>query len=110
VRCCFAILLALCLVAPATSVSAGQRGGAAPAPAPEPNPGAPMYRQTGEQYRVYDFPATGESVPYRLFVPATWTPAQRLPMLVTLRAGTSVNNSYRSNNDLVKQAAQRGYM
>ena len=31
-------------------------------------------------------------------------------MLVTLRAGNSVDNSYRDNNDLVKQAEQRGYL
>ena len=29
---------------------------------------------------------------------------------MTLRAGTSVDNSYRSGNDLVKQAEQRGYL
>src|SRR6187397_3059157 len=53
----------------------------------EPNPTAPLYRHTGEQYRVYNFPETGESIPYRLFVPTSWTPSSRLPMLVTLRAG-----------------------
>jgi predicted peptidase len=92
--------------------AAAQRGrgrGAAAAPL-EPNPAAPLYRHTGEQYRVYSFPGTGESIPYRLFVPETWTPEARLPMLVTLRAGNSVDNSYRSGNDLVKQAAQRGYI
>jgi poly(3-hydroxybutyrate) depolymerase len=83
---------------------------AAPATAPEPNPSAPLYRHTGEQYRVYNFPGTGESIPYRLFVPSRWTPGTSLPMLVTLRAGTSVDNNYRSGNDLVKQAEQRGYL
>ena len=82
----------------------------APAAAPEPNPSAPLYRRTGEQYRVYNFPGTGESIPYRLFVPSRWTPGTSLPLLVTLRAGTSVDNSYRSGNDLVKQAEQRGYL
>ena len=86
---------------------------AAPAAAPaslEPNPAAPLYRHTGEQYRVYNFPETGESIPYRLFVPTTWTPARRLPMLVTLRAGTSVDNPYRPPNSLVSEAARRGYV
>ena len=69
-----------------------------------------MYRFKGEQYRVYNFPGTDEAIPYRLFVPSRWTPETRLPMLVTLRAGTSVDNSYRSNNDFVKQAEQRGYL
>jgi dienelactone hydrolase len=75
-----------------------------------PDPALPMYRQTGEQYRSYDFPGTGESIPYRLFVPETWTPAQSLPILVTLRAGPSINNNHRNNNDLVVQARERGYI
>jgi len=84
------------------------RGGA-PA-APQPNPAAPLYQAKGEQYRIYNFPGTGESIPYRLFVPQGWTPATRLPMLVTLRAGNTVDGPYRAGNDLVKQAAQRGYI
>src|SRR5687767_48249 len=89
-------------------------GGQAPAqgaPAPlQPNPAAPMYQQKGEQYRIYNFPGTGESIPYRLFVPTSWTPDRKLPMLVTLRAGNTVDGPYRAGNDLVKQAAQRGYI
>jgi predicted peptidase len=80
------------------------------AEAPAPNPGWPLYRHTGEQYRVYDFPGTGEAMPYRLFVPESWSPGRHLPMLVTLRAGTSVNNNYREGNDLVRVAAERGYI
>ena len=99
-----ALVLLIAVVA-TTSLHAGQ----APAPL-RPNPKAPLYRQLGEQYRVYDFPGTGESIPYRLFVPSRWTPTAKLPLLVSLRAGTSVNNSYRSNNDLVVQAERRGYL
>ena len=63
------------------------------APPPlQPNPRAPLYQHTGEQYRVYDFPVTGESIPYRLFVPSRWKPGAILPLLVTLRSGTSVDN------------------
>lgn len=78
--------------------------------APKPNPAAPMYRQKGEQYRVHDFPGTGEPIPYRLFVPETWTPDQKLPVLVTLRAGNSINNNHRGGNELVKLARERGYI
>ena len=106
------LALAVVLVATSVTAGAGSQAPVAPAPAavPEPNPAAPLYRHTGEQYRVYNFPGTGESIPYRLFVPSRWTPESRLPLLVTLRAGTSVDNSYRSGNDLVKQAEQRGYL
>lgn len=89
-------------------VTSGQRGG--PPAAPEPNPNGPLYRQTGEQYRVYDFPGTGESIPYRLFVPSRWTPDERMPMLVTLRAGNSINNNHRQGNDLVRLGEERGYI
>lgn len=78
--------------------------------APRPNPAAPMYRQTGEQYRVYEFPGTGEPIPYRLFVPENWTPGRQMPVLVTLRAGNSINNNHRGGNDLVKVARERGYI
>ena len=42
--------------------------------APQPNPNGPLYQSKGEQYRIYHFPGTGESIPYRLFVPSRWTP------------------------------------
>lgn len=89
-------------------LASAQRGG--PGPAPQPDPDGPMYRQTGEQYRVYDFPGTGESIPYRLFVPSSWTPQTRMPILVTLRAGNSVNNNHREDNDLVREGEERGYI
>jgi poly(3-hydroxybutyrate) depolymerase len=82
---------------------------AAPPPL-QPNPRGPLYQHIGEQYRVYDFPGTGESIPYRLFVPSRWKAGARLPLLVTLRAGNSVNNSYREPNSLIAQAEKRGYL
>jgi predicted peptidase len=113
-------LIAVAIVVGVFVVPAGaqaQGGGQAPAAAtakppapPEPIPSLPLYQAKGEQYRVYSFPGTGESIPYRLFVPSRWTAQTRLPMLVTLRAGNSVDNNYRDNNDLVKQAEQRGYL
>lgn len=105
----------LILTAAASSLVAAQQPASAPAPvataAPlAPNPAAPLYRHVGEQYRVYNFPETGESIPYRLFVPTTWKPGARLPMLVTLRAGTSIDNPYRPPNSLVTEAVRRGYI
>ena len=80
-------------------------------PAPvQPNPSAPLYHATGEQYRIYNFPGTGESIPYRLYVPSKWTTATKLPMLVTLRAGNTVDGPYRADNNLVRVASQRGYI
>src|SRR5256885_14568059 len=102
----FSMLMAILLGA--QTVFAQARG-AAPAP-PQPNPNAPLYQATGEQYRIYNFPGTRESIPYRLFVPSRWSPAIRLPMLVTLRAGNTVDRPYRADNNLVRIAAQRGYI
>jgi len=86
-----------------------QARGAAPA-APQPSPTAPLFQHTGEQYRIYNFPGTGESIPYRLFVPSRWSTAAKLPMLVTLRAGNTVDGPYRADNNLVRVAAERGYI
>ena len=84
--------------------------GQAQSSAPAPNPDGPLYQQTGEQYRVYDFPDTGEGIPYRLFIPSSWRPGRSLPILITLRAGMSVNNNHREGNDLVREAEKRGYI
>ena len=98
------------IVFTAASVFAqGPGRGGATAP-PQPNPNAPLYHYKGEQYRIYNFPGTGESIPYRLFVPSKWTPGAKLPMLVTLRAGNTVDGPYRAGNDLVKVAEQRGFI
>lgn len=102
--------LVVVLLFTAPTAAMAQRGGGAAPPAPEPNPNGPLYQQTGEQYRVYDFPGTGESIPYRLFVPSTWTPDSSMPILVTLRAGNSVNNNHREDNDLVREGEERGYI
>jgi predicted peptidase len=102
------MILTICLCAQAAFL--GAQAPAAPPPPPEPRPTAPLYQQKGEQYRIYNFPATGESIPYRLFVPSKWTPGMKLPMLVTLRAGNTVDGPYRAQNDLVRVAEQRGYI
>jgi poly(3-hydroxybutyrate) depolymerase len=105
-----AMFTALVLAARAAPAALPGVPGAQLEQAPKPNPAAPMYRQKGEQYRVYEFPGTGESIPYRLFVPESWTPERKLPVLVTLRAGNSVNNNHRGGNELVKVAREHGYI
>lgn len=107
----FGALVAMLFVFHAAGAGAQPASGPnADTPAPKPDPAAPLYRHTGEQYRVYEFPGTGEPIPYRLFVPETWTPDKRLPVLITLRAGTSINNNHRGDNDLVREARKREYI
>jgi poly(3-hydroxybutyrate) depolymerase len=43
-------------------------------------------------------------------VPSRWSTAAKLPMLVTLRAGNTVDGPYRADNNLVRIASQRGYI
>lgn len=106
---CLLPAVALLWAMTAVALAQAPAPGAAPQ-APTPQPTWPLYQSTGEQYRVYEFPGTGEPIPYRLSVPPTWTPEQRLPMLVTLRAGPSINNNHRGGNDLVREANARGYI
>jgi len=103
------VAVAFLLCGQASLVGAQAQAPAAPAP-PQPSPTAPLYQAKGEQYRIYNFPGTGESIPYRLFVPSRWTPGTKLPMLVTLRAGNTVDGPYRAGNDLVKEGEKRGYL
>jgi predicted peptidase len=100
-----------CLLVLSSGLAWGQTpaGGQTPPPL-QPNPKGPLYQHTGEQYRVYEFPGTGESIPYRLFVPSRWKAGAKLPLLVTLRAGQSVDNPYREPNTLVSEAERRGYL
>ncbi len=99
----------LAVQAPLFSMQAPAAAAQTPPP-PQPSPAAPLYQAKGEQYRIYNFPGTGESIPYRLFVPSRWTPTTKLPLLVSLRAGNTVDGPYRENNDLVKVGEQRGYI
>src|ERR1700745_4494858 len=95
-----AMSAAIVLMATSCALAQPPGRGSAPAP-PQPNPNAPLYHAKGEQYRIYNFPGTGESIPYRLFVPSRWSTATKLPMLVTLRAGNTVDGPYRADNNLV---------
>src|SRR6266446_4216207 len=92
------VVFVLGVQAPLFGGQAAAQAPQAPA-APQPSPTAPMYQFKGEQYRIYNFPGTGESIPYRLFVPSRSTPGTKLPMLVTLRAGNTVEVPNRAAND-----------
>jgi poly(3-hydroxybutyrate) depolymerase len=52
-----------------------------------PNKSDSLYQSKGDQKRTYTFPPTGERLPYRTYVPTTWTPGERLPMVVVLHGG-----------------------
>lgn len=65
----------------------------------------------GDLRLAYAFPETGETIPYRLFVPSRWNRNTKLPLLVYLHAGDSLDFPYvRGNNALLKAAEERSYI
>lgn len=91
--CCMAIAMA----APVVAAAAEASDGIAP--------------RKGDLRLAYAFPETGETIPYRLFVPSKWNPNTKLPLLVYLHAGDNLDFPYmRGDNALLKAAEARGYL
>jgi poly(3-hydroxybutyrate) depolymerase len=69
---------------------------------------------TGEQDRTYQFPGTQEQIPYHLYVPAKWTPATKLPLVVvTHGANQPATAPFQRPMDaptLAKTAEAHGYI
>ncbi len=84
------------------------------ADAPAPDPKSPQYQAKGEQDRSYGFPGTGEQIAYHLYVPAKWTPAIKLPLvIVTHGAGQPATAPFQrplASPTLAKTAEARGYI
>jgi predicted peptidase len=95
----------------------GARG--APAPGtPAPRAAAPTppvtttLRGTGDQQRQYVFSPTGQTLPYRLYVPTTWNGKDSLPILLFLHGAGANERTYLDMADgmLRKLAEQHGYI
>jgi acetyl esterase/lipase len=67
---------------------------------------------TGDQHRQYVFAPTGETLPYRFYVPTTWDGTSALPILLFLHGAGADENSYLDMNDglLLRLAEQHGYI
>jgi poly(3-hydroxybutyrate) depolymerase len=82
--------------------------------APAPDTRSPQYHAKGEQDRSYDFPGTGEKIAYHLYVPAKWTPATKLPLvIVTHGAAQPATAPFQRPKDsptLAKAAEEHGYI
>ncbi len=72
----------------------------------------PLYRTTGDNRRAYFFAQAGEIMPYRIYVPTTWTPTQRLPMILALHGSQLDENNFitRAEGLLCKLAEKHGYV
>jgi type 1 glutamine amidotransferase len=81
-----------------------------------PTPSAAAPRPTGDRTRRYHFADAGRDVPYRLYVPPTWTPSQHLPLVVVLHAdGRDQNGPFEDapaalTGVLVREADRHGFV
>ena len=69
-------------------------------------------RATGDQHRQYVFAPTGQSMPYRVYVPTTWDGKASLPIVLMLHGAGANENSYmdQAGGLLRKLAEQHGYI
>jgi len=77
-----------------------------------PSAQSPATRSTGDQHRQYVFAATGQSMPYRVYVPTTWDGKASLPIVLMLHGAGANENSYmdQAGGLLRKLAEQHGYI
>ena len=73
---------------------------------------APPPRATGNQHRDYVFSATGQRMPYRVYVPSTWDGKASLPLLLMLHGAGANENTYmdQANGLLMKLAEQHDFI
>ena len=67
---------------------------------------------TGDQHREYVFAPTGETLPYRVYVPAAWDGDSALPILLFLHGAGADENAYLDMSDglLLRLAEEHGYI
>jgi poly(3-hydroxybutyrate) depolymerase len=72
----------------------------------------PVRQAKGLQNRAYRFPETGELIPYQLYVPTSWTPGRRLPLVVALHGANldETNMLGRANGRMQQLAEQHGFV
>jgi len=67
---------------------------------------------TGDQHRTYRFAPTGAEMPYRLYVPSSWSAQRSLPILLFLHGAGANESTYLDIADglLRKLAEKHGYI
>jgi len=67
---------------------------------------------TGDLHREYVFAPTGETMPYRYYVPTSWDGTSALPILLFLHGAGANENSYLDMADglVMRLAEQHGYI
>lgn len=72
----------------------------------------PAAPPVGDQSREYVFPPTGETLPYRFYVPSSWDGQSALPILLFLHGAGANENTYLDMSDglLLDLAEEHGYI
>lgn len=72
----------------------------------------PVRQATGLQNRAYRFAETGELIPFQVYVPASWTPNRRWPLVVALHGANldETNMLGRDGGRMQKLAEQHGFV
>jgi poly(3-hydroxybutyrate) depolymerase len=72
----------------------------------------PAAPPTGDQHREYVFAPTGETLPYRFYVPTSWHGERALPIVLFLHGAGANENTYLDMSDglLLRLAEQHGYI
>ncbi|HLZ73421.1 alpha/beta hydrolase-fold protein [Phenylobacterium sp.] len=71
-----------------------------------------VWQAKGLQDRAYAFAPTGELIPYEIYVPSTWTPTRRWPLVVALHGANldETNMLGRAGGEMQKLAEQHGFV
>jgi poly(3-hydroxybutyrate) depolymerase len=69
-------------------------------------------KATGDQHRTYEFAATGQALPYRVFVPTSWDGQSSLPVVLFLHGAGANESTYLdiAGGLLRELAEQHGYI
>ncbi|WP_291197594.1 alpha/beta hydrolase-fold protein [Hyphomonas sp.] len=72
----------------------------------------PVYRTLGLQHRAYRFSETGELLPYQIYVPSSWAPGKKLPLVVALHGANmdETNMLGRSGGQMQTLAEEHGFI
>jgi poly(3-hydroxybutyrate) depolymerase len=72
----------------------------------------PLFQGKGDNKRNYQFAEAGVIVPYRIFVPSTWTPQKHMPVILAIHGMNLDENNMITRGDgvVVKLAERYGYI
>ena len=68
----------------------------------------PLYQATGDHRRNYAFTEAGEVMPYHIYVPTTWAPGKKMPLIFALHGSQLDESNFITRADgLMKTLAEK---